>query len=220
MNDREKLASLGQISAGNAHEVKNPLTSVKGFLQLLKESNPHPYLDTIESELKKALDTLENLLHVSKPDLHEEPTVPIYLSNELYSILDLFQEKRYNVELEMDIRDSKKRIWGKRNLFLKALFNLIKNAFEAIQEKGKIRIEHFYHNGFIYIKVCDTGIGIPQDKLKLLGTPFFTSKSEGTGLGLTQVYTTIHEHGGNISVQSTIGKGTSFHLQLPAYSET
>ncbi|PLT35116.1 nitrogen regulation protein NR(II) [Bacillus sp. V5-8f] len=218
LNDREKLASLGQIAAGIAHEVKNPLTSVKGFLQLMKESNPHPYIYTIESELKKALDTLENLLHVSKPDLHEEPTVPIYLSNELYSIVNLFQDKLYNVEIEMDISDSNKKIMGKRNLFLKALFNLIKNAFEAIPDKGKIKVEHYYQDGVICIKICDTGVGIPHDKLKLLGTPFFTSKSEGTGLGLTQVFTTIHEHGGRISVQSTIGKGTVFHLQLPSYS--
>ena len=63
--------------------------------------------------------------------------------------------------------------------------------------------------------MSDTGVGIAEDKLKLLGTPFFSTKSEGTGLGLTQVFTTIHEHGGNISIQSTVGKGTIFHIQLP-----
>ena len=63
--------------------------------------------------------------------------------------------------------------------------------------------------------MSDTGVGIAEDQLKLLGTPFFSTKSEGTGLGLTQVFTTIHEHGGNISVQSTVGKGTIFHIQLP-----
>ncbi len=215
LKDREKLASLGQVAAGIAHEVKNPLTTVKGFLQLMKESISHPYLDIMESELNKAVDTLENLLQVSKPDLHEEPSVPIDFRKELTSLVELFQDRLYNIEIEMDLGDYEKRIMGKRNLFLKAFFNLIKNAQEAIQGKGKIRIEHYYHSEAIHIKVSDTGIGIPGDKLKMLGTPFFSSKSEGTGLGLTQVYTTIHEYGGNMSVHSTVGKGTTFHVQLP-----
>ncbi|MDW7617860.1 ATP-binding protein [Peribacillus simplex] len=70
-------------------------------------------------------------------------------------------------------------------------------------------------SGRIHIKVSDTGVGIPDDKLKMLGTSFFSTKSEGTGLGHTQVFTTIHKHGGNISVQSIVGKGTTFHVQLP-----
>ncbi|MED4437559.1 ATP-binding protein [Priestia megaterium] len=215
LNDREKLASLGQIAAGIAHEVKNPLTSVKGFLQLLKESQPHAYLDTMETELEKALATLQNLLQVSKPDLHEEPFVPIDFCKELASLLFLFQEKLYNVKTELNLRNSEKKVIGKRNLLLKVFFNLIKNALEAIPGKGKIGIEHYYKNGWIHIKVSDTGIGVSEDKLKMLGTPFFSTKSEGTGLGLTQVFTTIHEHGGNISVQSVVGEGTTFHVQLP-----
>ena len=215
LEDREKLASIGQIAAGIAHEVKNPLTSVKGFLQLLKESQSHPYFDIMETELEKALETLQNLLQVSKPDLNEEPSVPIDLCKELASLLLLFQEKFYYVETELDLRDSHRKVVGKKNLFLKSFFNLIKNAIESIQDKGKIRIEHYYENGWVHIKVSDTGVGIVEDQLKLLGTPFFSTKSEGTGLGLTQVFTTIHEHGGNISVQSTVGKGTTFHIQLP-----
>lgn len=215
LKDREKLSAIGQIAAGIAHEVKNPLTSVKGFLQLLKESQSHPYFDIMETELEKALDTLQNLLQVSKPDLNEEPFVPINLCKELTSLLLLFQEKFYYVETELDLRDSDRKVVGRKNLFLKAFFNLIKNAIESIQDKGTIRIEHYYKNGSVHIKVSDTGVGIAEDQLKLLGTPFFSTKSEGTGLGLTQVFTTIHEHGGDISVQSIVGKGTTFHIQLP-----
>ncbi len=215
LNDQEKLASIGQISASIAQEIKNPLTSVKGFLQLLKESQPHHYLDIMESELDKALATLQNLLHVSKPDLFEEPLVPIELSKELDSLLFLFQEKLYNVKTELIFRDSERVVVGKRNLLLKAFFNLIKNALEAIIDKGDIKIEHYCEDEFINIKICDTGDGISADVLKKLGTPFLTTKSEGTGLGLTQVFTTIHEHGGTISVQSKVGEGTVFHVQLP-----
>ncbi|WP_245618078.1 ATP-binding protein [Domibacillus tundrae] len=215
LRDREKLASIGQITAGIAHEVKNPLTAVKGFLQLLKESHSHPYLQTMENELDKALMTLQNLLQVSKPDLQDEPLVPIYFYKELESLMLLFQDKLYNVEVEMDLRDPEKWILGKKNLYLKAFFNLIKNALEAISEKGKIKIIHYCENQWIHIQVTDTGVGVPKEKLNMLGTPFFSSKADGTGLGLTQVYTTIHEHGGHISVDSKLGEGTTFYIRLP-----
>ncbi len=215
LKNREKLASVGQIAAGIVHEVKNPLTAVKGFLQLLKESHSHPYLQTMENELDKALMTLQNLLQVSKPDLQDEPLTPIDFCKELQSLMLLFQDKLYNVEVEMDLRNPGSRILGKKNLYLKAFFNLIKNALEAIHEKGKIKISHYCDNEWVYIKVADTGVGVPEEKLSMLGTPFFSSKSDGTGLGLTQVYTTIHEHGGHISVESRLGEGTTFSIRLP-----
>ncbi|MEM5008776.1 ATP-binding protein [Priestia megaterium] len=215
LNEGEKLSAIGQIAAGIAHEVKNPLTTVKGFLQLLKESRPHTYLDIMETELEKAFNTLQNLLQVSKPDLDDEPFVPIDICKELASLLFLFQGRLYNVEIEMDAIDSKRLIIGKRNLLLKALFNLIKNALEAVEDKGKIKIEHYFDEGYIHIKVSDTGVGIPEEQLKQLGNPFFSTKNEGTGLGLTQVFATIREHRGTISVQSIVGKGTTFHIKLP-----
>lgn len=219
LNDRQKLASIGQIAAGIAHEVKNPLTSVKGFLQLLKENHTHPYLVTMESELEKALDTLQNLLQVSKPNLYEEPIVKIDVCKELNSLLFLFQDKLYNIEVELDIRDTNKFIYGKKNLYLKAFFNLIKNAIEAMPIKGKLRLEHYFEGDSIHVKISDTGVGIPGDKMSLLGTPFFSSKNEGTGLGLTQVFTTINDHDGQMTVQSIVGQGTTFHLKLPQYPE-
>ena len=120
----------------------------------------------------------------------------------------------------MDLRDSDQFIYGKKNLFLKAFFNLIKNALEAIPSKGKIKIEHYFKNDSIHIKISDNGIGIPKDKINLLGTPFYSSKSDGTGLGLTQVFTTINGQGGNIQVQSELGVGTTFIIQLPVQQVT
>lgn len=213
--EREKLASIGQMAVGIAHEVKNPLTSVKGFLQLIKETNPHPYLQAMESELEKAIDTLQNLLQVSKPNLYSEPITKIDLCKELTSLIFLFQDKMYNTEIEMDLRNSDQMIIGKKNLFLKAFFNLIKNALEAMPEKGKIRIEHYFQGDCIYVKIMDNGVGIPKDKICFLGTPFYSSKGEGTGLGLAQVFSTIHEYGGTIQVQSELGIGTTFIVRLP-----
>ncbi|MGB2994347.1 MAG: ATP-binding protein [Paenisporosarcina sp.] len=217
LNEREKLASIGQMAVGIAHEVKNPLTSVKGFLQLIKETNTHPYLLAMESELEKAIDTLQNLLQVSKPNLYSEPITKIDLCKELSSLIFLFQDKLYNTEIEMDLRNSDKMIIGKKNLFLKAFFNLIKNALEAVPEKGKIRIEHYFRDDCIYVKISDNGIGIPKDKIDFLGTPFYSSKGEGTGLGLTQVFTTVKEYGGTVQVESELGIGTTFLVKLPLH---
>ncbi|WP_257984466.1 sensor histidine kinase [Neobacillus cucumis] len=191
------------------------MTAVKGFLQLIRESESNPYFSIMENELDKALTTLESLLHVSKPDLLNEPIAIINLCNELSSLINLFQDKLYNIELRTDFRDSDKKIGGKKNLLQKAFFNLIKNAIEALEGKGKISVEHFYHDEMVHVIISDSGVGIPREKLKLLGTPFFTSKAEGTGLGLTQVFTTIHDHGGTIAFHSQVGKGTTIHVQIP-----
>ncbi|WP_019413775.1 PAS domain-containing sensor histidine kinase [Paenisporosarcina sp. TG20] len=217
LKDRQKMVSIGEIAAGIVHEVKNPLTSVKGFLQLLKEKNPHPYIHAMESELEKAIDTLQNLLQVSKPDLYDEPIIEIDVCKELNSLIYLFQDKLYNIEIEMDIRDCDKHIFGKKNLYLKAFFNLIKNALEAMPTKGKLRIEHYFQNDSVNVKVIDTGVGIPKDKINLLGNPFYSSKNNGTGLGLTQVFTTINNHGGQMTVHSKVGQGSTFHLKLPQH---
>lgn len=215
LHDSEKLASLGQITAGIIHEIKNPLTAVKGFLQLANESYSRFYLETAESELNKALETIQNLLQVSKPGFQDEPFVPIHVSKELRSMMPLFQDKMYSIEMEMDIRDEDVIITGKRNSLQKAFFNLIKNAIEAIEGNGKVTIEHYLQDEWIHIKLSDTGVGIPPDKLKTLGTPFYSTKADGTGLGLTQVCTTIHDHGGIIEVDSILGEGTTFHIQFP-----
>jgi len=210
-----QLASVGQIAAGIAHEVKNPLTAVKGFLQLLKESPTDEYVDIAQSELNNALATLENLLHVSKPDSDEEPYQPIKMAVELEVLFTLFQDQIYRVEIQRNLRDTETMIYGKRNQLKKALFNLLKNAFEAIPEKGTITVEHYETDEEVHISIRDTGVGIPPEKLKMLGTPFFTTKPDGTGMGLTQVFSVIYEHHGTIDVHSIVNQGTTFHISLP-----
>src|SRR5690606_10132323 len=97
----------------------------------------------------------------------------------------------------------------------KAFFNVLKNAFEAISDEGTIHIGHYLHHDHIMVTISDTGEGIPQDKLDLLGTPFFTTKSEGTGMGLAYVFSIIYQHGGTIDVESLEGQGTTFRFSFP-----
>ncbi|MFR9711470.1 ATP-binding protein [Paenibacillus sp. MB22_1] len=209
-----RLASIGQIAAGIAHEVRNPLTAVKGFLQLLQREVSHSYLDFACSELEQAISTLQDLLQVSKPDLEDESCIAINLCSELESLLYLFQDQIYRVQIAKKFRNSDEIIYGKRNQLKKAFFNLLKNAFEAIPNEGTITIEHYRVGDIIYVIISDTGVGVPKEKLQLLGTPFFTTKDEGTGMGLTQVYSTIYQHGGTIDVKSREGIGTTFTIQF------
>lgn len=210
-----RLASIGQIAAGIAHEVRNPLTAVKGFLQLLQKEYSHNYLEIACSELDQAISTLQDLLQVSKPDLEDEPYIAINLCSELESLLYLFQDQIYRVQIVKNFRNCDEIIYGKRNQLKKAFFNLLKNAFEAIPHEGIITIEHYRMGDFVYVIISDSGVGIPKEKVQLLGTPFFTTKAEGTGMGLTQVFSTIYQHGGTIEVKSSERTGTTFTIQFP-----
>ncbi|WP_248928849.1 ATP-binding protein [Paenibacillus hamazuiensis] len=210
-----QLASVGQIAAGIAHEVKNPLTAVKGFLQLLKERNDKQYIEIAQSELDNALAILQNLLHVSKPDLENEAFESIDLTVELESLTQLFQDQFYRVAVVKDLQDPGNFILGKRNQLKKAFFNLLKNAFEAIPGKGTITITHSAGEKEITVCIQDSGIGIPRNKLEMLGTPFFTTKENGTGMGLTLVFSVIYEHNGTVKVESEEQAGTKFIITFP-----
>ncbi|CAM3590436.1 ATP-binding protein [Marinicrinis lubricantis] len=210
-----QLASVGQIAAGIAHEVKNPLTAVKGFLQLLEENYEDRYLEIAKNELDNALSTLQNLLQVSKPDLEDEPFESIDLAVEMSQIIHLFQDQIYRVTVDFQISDENVHIYGKKNQIKKALFNLLKNAFEAIPDKGTIAIRHYVKDEKVFMTIKDSGQGIPQEKLNLLGTPFFSTKENGTGMGLTQVFTVIYQHQGKIEVNSKEGQGTQFTISFP-----
>lgn len=212
---KDKLGSIGQISAGIAHEVRNPLTAVKGFVQLLKEETNHEYIEPIENELEHALSTLNNLLQVSKPDLLNETLSKMNLCQELDSIIYLFQQQLYRIEIKKVFIDKDYYLYAKRNILIKCFFNLIKNAIEAIEDRGVITVEHYISDSMINIKISDTGVGISQEELRMLGTPFFSTKDTGTGMGLTQVFTTIQDHNGQIQIDSKKGVGTTFHIILP-----
>lgn len=210
-----RLASVGQIAAGIAHEVRNPLTAVKGFLQLLQRQSPHAYIDIAQQELENAIETLQNLLNVAKPDTEDEPITKFSLCTELESILSLFQDQIYQVTVEREFEHESTELSGRKNQLKRAFFNIIKNAFEAIPANGKIKIRHYREDRTVHVIISDTGVGIPKEKLRMLGTPFFTTKSEGTGMGLVYVFSTVYQHGGTIDVDSEEGQGTTFHFRFP-----
>ncbi|MDP4106307.1 MAG: ATP-binding protein [Bacillota bacterium] len=211
----DRISSMGQVAAGIAHEVKNPLTTVKGFLQLFQEKYDDDYTQVALSELDSALAILGNLLQVTKPEMDDEVIQEINIASELESILNLFLDRQYQVDIIKEFRDTNITIYGKRNQLKRAFFNLLKNAFEAIPDKGMIRIQHYLEEGHLVVTIEDTGIGISEDKIALLGTPFFSTKDDGTGMGLSQVYSSIYQFGGRIHVESILEQGTKFFIFIP-----
>jgi rsbT co-antagonist protein RsbR len=210
---------MGQVAAGIAHEVKNPLTTVKGFLQLLQEKYADEYTHVALSELDSALAILGNLLQVTKPEMDSEMIQEISIASELESILNLFLDRMYQVDVIKDFKDTNVTIYGKRNQLKRAFFNLLKNAFEAIPDKGMIRIRHYVEEDQLVVTIQDTGIGISKEKIALLGTPFFSTKADGTGMGLSQVYSSIYQAGGRIHVESEQGQGTTFFIFIPIHEQ-
>lgn len=209
------LATIGQLSAGIAHEIRNPLTAAKGFLQLLKKEVSHQYLDIAFDELERAILTIHDLLQLSKPDQNDEPFQPLSLCSELEAVISLFQNKMYHVQIRTHFQNTDTTVCGQKNQLRKAFFNLLKNAFEAITEEGTIIIEHIRKSDHLHVSFTDTGHGISSESLSILGTPFYTTKSEGTGLGLTQVYSVLSHHQASLDVDSAEGKGTSFTIKFP-----
>ena len=209
------IGSIGEMAAGIAHEVRNPLTSVKGFLQLMEESFHHEYISIAQGELDRAIRILNDLMSVSKPEFAQEEQTCFNVCAEIESTLLLFQNHFYKIKLVKKFENSNGMIVARKDQLKKAFFNLIKNSIEAMPDGGTLTIEEkedFYN---IHIIISDTGVGIPKDKLRLLGTPFFTMKQDGKGMGLAQVFNAVQSNHGKIRVTSEENKGTTFYLTFP-----
>ncbi|AGK52330.1 ATP-binding protein [Bacillus sp. 1NLA3E] len=208
------LSSIGEMAAGIAHEVRNPLTAVKGFLQLMEQTYNQEYSQIAQSELDRAIHILNDLMSVSKPEFAQEKQISFNVCAEIESILLLFQNQLYDINLIKRFDNECAMVVGRKDQIKKALFNLIKNAIEAMPKGGTLFIEQNEDLHEIHLNISDSGIGIPQDKIRLLGTPFFTLKQDGKGMGLAQVYNAIHGNHGKVRVTSEEGEGTTFYLSF------
>ena len=209
------LSSIGEMAAGIAHEVRNPLTAVKGFLQLMDQSYNEEYSHIAQNELERAIHILNDLMSVSKPEFIQEKQTSFNIVSEIESILLLFQNQLYSINLIKHFENENAVIVGRKDQIKKALFNIIKNAIEAMPNGGTLMIDQTQDAKNIHLCISDSGVGIPKDKLRLLGTPFFTLKQDGKGMGLAQVFNAIQSNNGKISVTSEEGSGTAFTLTLP-----
>ncbi len=217
----EKLALVGQLAAGLAHEIRNPLTSVKGFVQLIQakkgQETPAFYLDIILEELNRIDQIVSEMVLLAKPAPLRLSTVNVsHLAQEVVNLLQpqaLMQE----VFMELNAAPDLVEIEGEANQLKQVFINLMKNSIESMPGGGKVTISLTNHSSKpgVVITVSDTGCGIPSENLNKLGSPFFSTKEFGTGLGLMVTYRIIQNHHGEVTVTSSCSKGTTFTLTLP-----
>ncbi|GIN91221.1 hypothetical protein J6TS1_07360 [Siminovitchia terrae] len=219
MHRTEKLSVVGQLAAGIAHEIRNPLTAIKGFTQLLKKEDHNDYLEVMLNELERIEDIVSDLLILAKPQPSKLEEVDIGIL--LEDTVDLFRSEAilHNVEIKLDIDLGDSLIKGESNKLKQVFINLLKNAIEAMPNGGGITVSAIRtSNGEIMTKVKDEGMGIPEERIPNLGEPFYSTKEKGTGLGLMICNRIIKNHGGTISIESKINEGTTISVILPAFS--
>ncbi len=213
----EALRTLGMFTAGVVHEVRNPLTSIKGFAQILQkklEGKPEEkYVEPILHETERLSRIVKDLLNYGKPTPLRKTEIHIPSFFERIIALGKQFSDNGDIKFEADCEDVTINADEKKceELFL----NLIINSVQSMEGKGKITIVCRKEDEFVKISVSDTGSGMDKDQLEHIFVPFYTTKAEGTGLGLAIVYRVVKEHGGRIEVESKKGKGTTFHVYLP-----
>lgn len=224
IDQESSLNAIGQMAASIAHEIRNPMTSLKGFIDLLKYSNADDgqrYINVIDSELQRMESILTEFLYLSKPIQRDSKNVLI--AEVIEDVVELMKPHAllHQVNLVFENYDLyETNIIGNNNRIKQMLINLVKNAIEVMHNGGVITVSlRKLQNGNIQLSVKDEGCGIPDKELKELFKPFYTTKTSGTGLGLALVKKVIEEHEGSISVESVLGKGSNFIVELPTKFE-
>lgn len=221
----ESLASMTTMAAGVAHEIKNPLAAMQIHTQLMRkafqkfgtldEEKAERYLSVIEEETRHLNKIAVDFLFAVKPMEVELRLGSLNQAiDEVISfLLPEADDKKIEVETRLDA--FLPRIEFDSRLVKQALLNLVQNAFAAMENGGKLTLTTKNIGDFLSLSIKDTGSGIPEEKLSKIFEPYYTTKANGTGLGLTLVYKIMKEHCGDIHVKSEIGKGTEFILEFP-----
>ncbi len=215
----DKLSVVAQLAAGVAHEIRNPLTTVKGFLQLFqKEQEVKPfYLSLVMEELERVEAIIYEYLTLAKPNVESVfSKIDIQVLLEQILTLTKAQSNMNNVTLEFEY-EQVPAIYGLEKQLKQVFINLLRNAIEALTDKGTIHVRILKHpDNQVCIQVEDNGCGIPSERIDRLGEPFYSTKEKGTGLGLMVCYKIIEHHNGVLNIYSEAGKGTTLEVILPA----
>ncbi|WP_404461366.1 ATP-binding protein [Sutcliffiella horikoshii] len=215
----EKLKVVSELAASVAHEVRNPMTSTRGFLQLMSQdgnlnSSQKRYIDISIEELDRAQSIIQDYLSLAKPN--KQGMDRINVSKELQHVVQLMSTYttlnntsiRHEIEDELYIKANKDEM-------KQVLINLIKNAIEAIDKDGMVTVKASSSRGMVLIEIMDDGVGMTPQQVERLGTPFYSTKDKGTGIGLTISFQIIELLQGKIEVTSEVGKGSIFTIKLP-----
>lgn len=214
----EKLSVVGQLAAGVAHEIRNPLTTLRGFVQLLQlrgEGNPH-HLELMLAELDRINFIVSEFLILSKPQMSNFQIKDLAaIVTDMLQLLET-QANLNNIVIHTDIEPELPKIKCEENQLKQVFINVLKNGMEAMPEGGDIRIQvKRVDANRVMLRFIDHGCGIPEEHLARLGEPFFTSKENGNGLGIMVSQQIIANHKGNMLIRSELGKGTCVDIVLP-----
>jgi signal transduction histidine kinase len=225
----DRMATLGELAAGTAHEIRNPLTSIRSTIQYLSnridDHEDKELAQGLISEVDRINGIIQDMLSFAKPeDLRIEETDFRGLISQILRLVESSAKSR-GIEVEMNYKSKRKTINVDNNLIMQALINILMNAIQAIESpNGRILIEvrdivldkrNSDRDFMFLLEIRDNGSGIPKDLQEKIFDPFFTTKQEGTGLGLSITYSIIHRHRGEIEFQSEQGKGTVVKIRLP-----
>ncbi len=215
----DKLNVISQLAASVAHEVRNPMTSVRGFLQLIiddknLQKTQKNYIGIAINELDHAQSIINDYLSLARP--HTEELTSINISDEVKKTIELMTSYSniQNISIKTYIQDAL-FIRGDKSEIKQVLVNIMKNGIEAMERGGTLSVNTFEKDGFVSIEIIDSGKGMTKSQQKRLGTPFYTTKEKGTGVGLTISFQIVQSMKGKIMVESKLGTGTIFTLQFP-----
>jgi two-component system NtrC family sensor kinase len=221
----EKMVALGELGAGIAHEINNPLCCISNYLQLLLQSEEEvdtkmaSYLKAMENSANRIKDIVNNFLNFVQPVDKQSKKPSLNINSILDATTSLVEGLEYfkKIKIIKEYFPDVPAISGNETQIMEAFLNLFNNAKDAMPSGGDLYIRTEPHDHSIRVIIKDTGMGIKEENIIKIFDPFFTTKgpAKGTGLGLSATYGIIHNHSGNIQVESKVGKGTTFIIDLP-----
>ena len=224
----ESLAQMTTMAAGVAHEIKNPLASISIYLQLMDKmmekngsmtrEEAHKYLDVVSEEVDRINKIAVDFLFAVKPMKVDLSVCNI--NDIVRKTVDVVKAElaEKGIELGVNLATSLPKVFADCSLMQQSILNLVKNAMQAMpqdREKPSIVISTFIESDMVKISVQDNGCGMTEDQMSKIFEPYYTTKSSGTGLGLTVLFKIMKQHGGDVTVHSTQGEGSEFILQIP-----
>jgi two-component system sensor histidine kinase PilS (NtrC family) len=227
LRQADKLKAVGELAAGIAHEIRNPLAAISGSIEMLvdctdgDEANRRLF-EVVLKESSRLNDIIEGFLNYTRPKPPDLQRVDVSeLLEEVVLLMSNDPAVSTGIKISIDRRSDEVEIEGDPGQLKQVFINLIKNAADAIGECGEIRISVARDPGgrSLNVVVSDTGCGMDESQLKDVFNPFFTTKANGMGIGLSVAEKLIRSHGGQISVESRMGEGTAFTISLPCRRE-
>ena len=220
----DRLAAMGELSAGMAHEVRNPLASIKGTAEILRDGidssdKRYEFAQILVREVDRLENVVRDFLRFAKPDKGVQEEVRI--CDAMNDVVGLIRQQaiKAGVEIELDCSDELPLISGNFEQLKQAFLNFVLNALQVMPDGGKLTIKGVAEQNLVRVVFADTGPGIPEELQGRVFNPFYTTRQEGTGLGLAITHRIIDAHGGKILLESRPGEGAMFTVKLPIHKK-